>query len=100
MLDRWLLDHPRRVGETYFEHQRTALGFAALLFRAAAACFVHALVPSLFETTASRAVADLHERMVKSRGKQRALETDFATAAATSASPSLRSAAASQRSDL
>ena len=101
MLDRWLLAHPRSVGESYFGHQRVALGFAASLLWAAAACFVHALIPSLFETTASRAIANLHERMVRQRSNKRALaETNPAGAIAISASPNRRSAAASPRSDL
>ena len=99
MLDRWLLAHPRKVGESYFEHQWVALGFAAALFKAAFACLIHALVPSLFETTASRAIADLHERMVMSRNKRRpSLETGFVKAA-TSVSPGRLSAAASPQAD-
>ena len=46
-------DHPAKVGESYFEHLAFAFGFAARLFRAAAAAFVHGLVPCLCETTAS-----------------------------------------------
>src|SRR5215475_6901780 len=100
MLDRWLLAHPRSVGESYFEHQRIALGFAASLLRAAAACFLHALVPSLFERTASRTITDLHERMVRSRAQQRGCrEAGAINSAVISASPSLQSAGASPRSD-
>ena len=69
MLDRWFLAHPRATGETYFAHQRMALAFSARLFTVAAACFVHALVPALFQSTASRAVALLHDRMIVNRNK-------------------------------
>lgn len=69
MLKRWLLAHPRSVGETYFSHQRMAFAFAGRLFAAGAACFVHALVPGLFQTTGSRSVAFLHDRMIVSRNK-------------------------------
>jgi hypothetical protein len=67
MLDRWFLAHPGSVDETYLAHQRAAWGFSASLLKAAAACFIHGLVPALFESTASRCVADLHERMARQR---------------------------------
>ena len=67
MLDRWFLAHPRSVDETYLAHRRAAWGFSASLLKAAAACFIHGLVPALFESTASRCVADLYERMARQR---------------------------------
>lgn len=57
-------DHPASVDETYFGHMRFALGFAGALFLAGGAALVHALVPPLFETTASRKVKALHVRIV------------------------------------
>lgn len=71
MLGRVFTDHPRSVGETYFEHQRVALGFAARLALAAFACAIHALIPSLFQTRASRIICDLHGRMVAHRVRPR-----------------------------
>lgn len=56
-------DHPGKVGETYFEHMGVALGFAGWLAAAAGAALVHALVPGLFEKTASRIIRQLHARM-------------------------------------
>ncbi len=56
------LDHPRRANETYAEHSRFVLGFAGKLFLAAGAAEVHALVPALFEKTASRLVAELYQK--------------------------------------
>jgi hypothetical protein len=67
MLDRWFLEHPRSVGETYFEHMRAAFSFSAALFVAALACAVHALAPALHTRTGSRAVTRLHDRMVSAR---------------------------------
>jgi len=58
------LDHPATVNETYFQHLRFACGFAFWLMIAAAAAFIHALVPSLCETTASRILKRLHGRLV------------------------------------
>ena len=58
------LDHPRSVEEGYFEHMRFAAGFAATLFVAAFAATIHALVPCLFEKTASRMIARMHDRLI------------------------------------
>jgi hypothetical protein len=67
MLERWFLAHPRSVDETYLAHRRAAWGFSASLLKAAVACFIHGLVPALFESTASRSIAELHERMTTKR---------------------------------
>jgi hypothetical protein len=67
MLQRMFLDHPHTIGESYFEHQRTAFGFALALMGAGLACMVHGLVPGLFQSRASRMVAQLHQRMVLHR---------------------------------
>jgi Family of unknown function (DUF6356) len=61
--------HPASVGETYGEHFASATYFSRQLLVAAAACFVHALLPFLFEKTASSILRRLHERMVISRHK-------------------------------
>jgi hypothetical protein len=76
MLDRWFLAHPRSVDESYLQHRRAAWGFSASLLKAAATCFIHGLVPVLFESTASRSVAELHERMIHQRRGARS-ETPF-----------------------
>ncbi|MEM8618160.1 MAG: DUF6356 family protein [Actinomycetota bacterium] len=56
-------EHPASVDETYGEHARVALGFAASLAAASVAAAVHAVVPSLCERTASRRICALHEQM-------------------------------------
>lgn len=58
------LAHPGSVDETYFQHLRFALRFSSLLFVAAAAALVHALVPCLFEKTAGKLVGELNRRIV------------------------------------
>lgn len=60
---RGFVDHPASVNETYFQHLRFALGFALTLFAAGLAALVHALIPPLFETTASRLIKKMHARM-------------------------------------
>ncbi len=67
MFKRMFLDHPTSLGETYFEHQRYALSFAASMFFGAAACFLHGLIPAACKTTGSRTVMRLHERMTIAR---------------------------------
>ncbi|MFC6638137.1 hypothetical protein GV827_14160 [Sulfitobacter sp. JBTF-M27] len=62
MFARLFLDHPAKVDETFFEHMLFALKFAGLLFAAGAAALVHALIPCLFEKTASGIIARLYER--------------------------------------
>jgi Family of unknown function (DUF6356) len=61
--------HPASVGETYGEHLLAAMGFALGLMKAAFCCAVHALLPFLFEHTASRCIEELHQRMVVHRAR-------------------------------
>ena len=70
MLERWFVDHPRSVGETYIEHLRVAGSFGTSMTVGGLACLVHALLPSLFRTKGSQTVASLHERMVVSRTRR------------------------------
>jgi hypothetical protein len=62
-LHRIFLRHPESVNEGYFAHMRFALSFAGLLFTAAGAALVHAVVPCLCEKTASTIIKRLHHRM-------------------------------------
>jgi hypothetical protein len=62
-LHRLFVSHPQAIDESYGEHFLFALGFAARLFGAACAALVHAIIPCLFETTASRMIRDLHDRI-------------------------------------
>ncbi|MDE0852576.1 DUF6356 family protein [Yoonia sp.] len=55
--------HPESVDETYFGHMKFAFGFAFWLGVAAMAALVHAIIPALCETTASRILVRLHGRM-------------------------------------
>lgn len=63
-LNRLFTDHPHSVGESYFEHMGVALSFAGPLAKASAAALIHAFLPFLCVTTASRTVKQLHARMV------------------------------------
>jgi hypothetical protein len=66
MLDVFL-KHPRAVGETYLEHMAVALSYGLPLIAAGLACVVHAIVPALFERTGSRAIVNLHSRLIATR---------------------------------
>ena len=60
-------DHPHAVGETYGEHFGVAMSYSGRLFAASCAAFMHALLPFLFVTTASRAIKGMYANMT-SRG--------------------------------
>ncbi len=52
--------HPISLGETYREHCGFALAFGARMTMGGLAAMVHALLPFLFVTTASRALDGLN----------------------------------------
>jgi hypothetical protein len=62
MLRKLFIDHPQSVDESYSEHARFAFGFAGTLFLAAFAALVHAVLPGVFEKTASNIVHKLAQR--------------------------------------
>ena len=51
--------HPARVNETYAEHAQFAFAMAFRLFTAGAAALVHAVLPFLFQSTASRMIREM-----------------------------------------
>ena len=63
-LDRLFIAHPRTVNEDYLSHAGVAMRFALLLLGAGLAAVVHAVIPALFETTASSMIKMLHAEMV------------------------------------
>jgi hypothetical protein len=66
---RLFIEHPASVGETYAEHARHAASFGVSMLLGAIACFLHALVPALCTTTASRLIARLHSSMIINRSR-------------------------------
>ncbi len=56
--------HPASVDETYFEHMLFAGRFSLRLFGAAFAALVHAVLPFLFEKTASQLIRKMHNDIV------------------------------------
>ena len=64
---KYFLEHPHSVGESYMEHQGFAVAVSFKLFTAAFACLIHALVPALFEKTASTIVSEVYSVTQKRR---------------------------------
>jgi Family of unknown function (DUF6356) len=68
-LNRVFLAHPRTVDESYLEHSAFALGIGLRLLQAGMAALVHAIIPCLCETTASRIVLAMNADIVARRAK-------------------------------
>jgi len=68
-LDRVFLAHPRTVDESYLQHSAFALRIASRLLLAGTAALVHAIVPCLCQTTASRIVLAMNADIVARRAK-------------------------------
>lgn len=66
-LDKYFIEHPKTVDESYLEHLVVALSFSCRLLAAGAACLVHALVPGLFVKTGSSMIDELYSEMVQNR---------------------------------
>lgn len=62
--------HPASVGETYGEHCRFAFRFGARMTLGGVAAMIHALLPFLFITTASRNLDELNA--LRTRGARAA----------------------------
>ena len=62
MINRFFIQRPQSVNETYLEHLWFALKFAALLSCAATAALIHAFIPAMYEKTASTIIAKLYAR--------------------------------------
>jgi hypothetical protein len=58
-------EHPKEIGETYFQHMGVAARTGFKLAGATLACFVHAIFPFWFVTTGSRTIEKLHRQIHK-----------------------------------
>jgi Family of unknown function (DUF6356) len=61
--ERLFVVHPRSVNEDYLAHAGVALRFAVLLLGAGLAALAHAVIPALFETSASSTIKKLHREI-------------------------------------
>jgi hypothetical protein len=66
--------HPEQLGESYASHGRHALSYALRLFAAGGAALVHAVLPFLFEKTASNLIKAMYAEMT-ARGATTPVET-------------------------
>lgn len=76
MVRRLFLDHPASVGEGYLEHASFAACFGWTMFLGSLACFIHALVPALCQSTGSATVIKLHERLTRARMQRAESQTE------------------------
>jgi hypothetical protein len=67
LIDRLLLAHPRTVGESYGKHAGIAFRFGATMVAGGVKCLVHALLPAMFERSASDCVAKLNGELSRRR---------------------------------
>ncbi len=65
-----MTDHPASVNETYWQHMGVAFSFGGRMIWGGIACLLHGIFPFLFTKTGSRAVTELHDRMVTHRTRQ------------------------------
>ncbi len=63
MFQSFFLDHPRRVGETYWGHAHTASSFGARMVIGGVACMIHGLLPNVFVKTGGTTVRKLYGEM-------------------------------------
>jgi hypothetical protein len=77
MFDRLFLAHPRDINESYGEHFVAASRFGLILIGAGLACLLHALIPAVCLTTASRVVRKLHDQLVVNRRRHLPETADF-----------------------
>ena len=68
-------DHPRSVGETYWQHAAFAIGYGWKMTRGGLAALVHGVLPFLFTKTASSLTDELAETLEHQRGGRRKVET-------------------------
>lgn len=73
--------HLRHTGESYWQHFRFATTFGLLAMAAGIAALVHAIVPGMCSSTASRIVRHLGQ-LIEDRSKIDAVETEAVEAKA------------------
>lgn len=61
--DRLFLEHPRDVGESYFQHMAHSASYGWRILGIAGYAFVHALIPGVFKTHASSRICALAEEL-------------------------------------
>lgn len=63
LINKWFLDHPSQVGESYFEHFGHAAAYGWRLLKASMCAYAHAFVPEVHKTSASDCVKDMAKEL-------------------------------------
>lgn len=62
-------EHPKEVGENYFQHMGHAIGFCLLLLSLSFKALVHAIFPFWYKTAVSDRILKLSEGMQKRKNQ-------------------------------
>ena len=71
MFHKTFLEHPREVGESYWEHFGVASRFGRAMIAGGCKAMVHAVLPNAYKTAGSDTIRQLHTIMVEKRGAKR-----------------------------
>ena len=63
LIGRLITNHTKSVGENYLEHMGLAMGVAGSPILTGTVAFIHALVPALCQTSASKRITRLATRV-------------------------------------
>jgi hypothetical protein len=70
------MGHLQDIGETYWQHLRFAGLLSLLLFKAAFAALIHAIVPTIFVTTASDTINEINYLLKERNAEPEELDED------------------------
>jgi Family of unknown function (DUF6356) len=79
MIRRIFLDHPKTVGESYWEHFGVATGFGGAMIVGGVKAVLHGFFPNVFQTAGSDTVRNLHAILVEKRSAKRDAITEMNT---------------------
>ena len=75
MFSRIFLDHPKTVGESYWEHFGVATGFGRTMIVGGIKAVLHGIFPNIFKTSGSDTVRKLHAVLVEKRAATAQMHT-------------------------
>ncbi len=75
MFSRIFLDHPKTVGESYWEHFGVATGFGRTMIVGGIKAVLHGFFPNIFKTAGSDTVRSLHAVLVEKRAATAQMHT-------------------------
>ncbi len=75
MFSRIFLDHPKTVGESYWEHFGVATSFGRTMIMGGIRAVLHGFFPNIFKTSGSDTVRSLHAVLVEKRAATAQMHT-------------------------